>query len=265
MSGRQYRRVVVRTLAFLVLHQILGLVGGGQAVDAEDVKIAVLRHQLAVLPGRSSGLARDPWPIFLVTVSTLARRHHELIRRRWSPRAFADRPVDPATIRSLFEAARWAPSAGNGQPWSFIVADRFRDPAGFARMLDLLNPKNQDWARHAPLLIIGVTQRIRDEGKEARHAVYDLGMAVENLVLQAVDLGLVVHQMAGFDHERAREVYAIPPAHEAIVAIAVGYQGHHGGLPDDLQLREVAPRQRKPVSSFVYGGRFGESADLGGV
>lgn len=188
---------------------------------------------------------------------------HDVIRRRWSPRAFDDRPVDAATIRSLFEAARWAPSAGNGQPWSFILADRFRDPAGFATMLDLLNPSNQTWARQAPLLLIGVAQRIRDEGKEARHALYDLGMAAENLVLQAVDLGLAAHQMAGFDHARAREVYGIPATHEAIVAIAIGYQGHHSALPDDLQLREVAPRSRKPITEFVYGGRFGESADLG--
>jgi nitroreductase len=188
---------------------------------------------------------------------------HDLVRRRWSPRAFDDRAVVPDLVRSLFEAARWAPSAGNGQPWSFIVADRFRDPEGFARMLDLLNPSNQTWARHAPLLVIGVTQRIRDEGKEARHALYDLGMAAENLVLQAVDLDLVVHQMAGFDADRAREVYGIPAAHEALVALAIGYQGHHSNLPDDLQLREVGARQRKPLSAFVYGARFGESADLG--
>lgn len=187
---------------------------------------------------------------------------HDLVRRRWSPRAFADRPVEPRVLRSLFEAARWAPSAGNGQPWSFIVADRFRDPEGYARMLDLLNPKNQTWARHAPVLAIGVTQRLRDEGKEARHAVYDLGMAVENLVLQAVEHDVMAHQMAGFDAERAREAYAIPAAHEAIVAIALGYQGHHGVLPEDLQERERAERQRKPLASFVFSGRFGESADL---
>ena len=187
---------------------------------------------------------------------------HDLVRRRWSPRAFADRAVAPELTRSLFEAARWAPSAGNGQPWSFIVADRFRDAEGFARMLDLLNPSNQTWAQHASLLVIGVTQRIRDEGKEARHALYDLGLAAENLVLQAVDLGLVVHQMAGFNFEQAREVYAIPAGHEAIIAIAIGYQGHHGSLPEELQLREVVARQRKPLAAFVYGARFGESADL---
>lgn len=189
---------------------------------------------------------------------------HDLIQRRWSPRAFADRAVSPELQRSLFEAARWAPSAGNGQPWSFIVADRFRAPEDFAAMLDLLNPSNQNWARHASLLLIGVTQRIRDEGKEARHALYDLGMAAENLVLQCVELGLAAHQMAGFDFERARDVYAIPPSHEAIVAIAIGYQGIHSALPAELQLREMAERQRKPLSAFIYAGRFGESADLAG-
>lgn len=187
---------------------------------------------------------------------------HDLVERRWSPRAFADRPIEPAVLKQLFEAARWAPSAGNGQPWSFIVADRFRDADGFATMLGLLSPGNQPWARNAPLLVIGVAQRIRDEGKEARHALYDLGMAVENLILQAVDLDVLAHQMAGFDFERAREVYDIPANHEAIVAIALGYQGHHGTLPEDLQARELAERQRKPISSFVFSGRFGESADL---
>lgn len=185
---------------------------------------------------------------------------HYLIAQRWSPRAFADRPVSSSAQLSLFEAARWAPSAGNGQPWSFIVADRFRDPEGFATMLSLLNPRNETWARHAALLLIGVTQRIRDEGKEARHALYDLGMAAENLILQGVELGILAHQMAGFDYDRAREVYAIPSSHEAIVAIAMGYQGVHTALPAELQLREMAERERKPLSEFIFAGRFGESA-----
>lgn len=187
---------------------------------------------------------------------------HDLIRRRWSPRAFDDRPVPLAAQVSLFEAARWAPSAGNGQPWSFIVADRFRDPEGFATMLALLNPGNVTWAQHAPLLLIGVTQRIRDEGKEARHALYDLGMAAENLVLQGIELGIYAHQMAGFNYDKAREVYEIPASHEAIVAIALGYQGDHATLPDDLQARELAERQRKPLASLVHSGRFGQGAKL---
>lgn len=188
---------------------------------------------------------------------------HDLVRRRWSPRAFDDRPIESRVARSLFEAARWAPSAGNGQPWSFIVADRSRDPEGYARMLALLNPRNQTWAQKAPLLVIGVVQRLRDEGKEHRLALYDLGLAVENLVLQAVDLDLAAHQMAGFDYQRAREVYAIPAEHEAVVAIALGYQGDHEMLPGDLRERELVARQRKPLSSFIYSGRFGSSADLG--
>ena len=192
--------------------------------------------------------------------ATVSHPIHDLIQRRWSPRAFADRPIAPQAQLSLFEAARWAPSAGNGQPWSFIVADRFSDPEGFATMLELLNFKNQTWARHAALLLIGVTQRIRDEGKEARHALYDLGMAAENLILQGVELGISAHQMAGFDYDRAREVYAIPQSHEAIVAIAMGYQGVHTALPAELQLREMAERERKPLSAFIYSGRFGESA-----
>jgi nitroreductase len=183
---------------------------------------------------------------------------NEVIQRRWSPRAFSARLIAASLQGSLFEAARWAPSAGNGQPWSFIVADKATDPEGFAVALGTLAEGNQIWAQHAPLLVFGVTQRIRDNGKEHGLALYDLGMAVQNLVLQATDLGLVVHQMAGFDANKAREVFAVPTEHSVAVAIAIGYQDHHADLPEPLQERELAPRQRKPLESFVFGTRFGE-------
>ena len=128
---------------------------------------------------------------------------HDLIRRRWSPRAFAARPVEAEKLASLFEAARWAPSSFNGQPWHYIVATK-DDEAAFARLLNCLRPQNIRWAQHTPVLIIAVAQlSMSPERGPNRHAFHDVGLANENLVLQAVALGLVAHQMAGFFPDRA--------------------------------------------------------------
>ena len=182
-----------------------------------------------------------------------------LLRQRWSSRAFATTPVAPEVLGSLFEAARWAPSAGNGQPWSFVVADQSRDPEGYARALATLNESNQVWVRHAPILAFAITRRIRADGKEHARAQYDLGLAVESLVVQATDLGLIVRQMAGFDAVAAREQFAIPTGHDPVAAIAIGYPGPPDNLSSELREREAAPRERKPLSSFVFGGQFGET------
>ena len=184
---------------------------------------------------------------------------NELLRRRWSSRAYADTPVDDATLGSLFEAARWAPSAGNGQPWSFVVAVRDRDPEGYDRALAVLNESNRIWVQHAPVLLFAVTRRIREDGREHGRAQYDLGLAVESLVVQATDLGLIVRQMAGFDAVAARETFAIPAGYEPVAAIALGYPGEGAKLSDELRERESAPRERKPLESFVFGARFGET------
>ena len=198
-------------------------------------------------------------PTLIAKDAETAHPISETIRRRWSPRAFSPRPVPAELLGSLFEAARWAPSAGNGQPWSFIVAERATDPEGFGRALATLAEGNQTWAQHAPLLVFGVAQRVRDNGKEHALALYDLGMAVQNLVLQATESGLAAHQMAGFDAARARESFAVPEGHQVAVAIAVGYQDHHDQLPEQLRERELTPRQRKPLETFVFGTRFGEA------
>jgi len=182
-----------------------------------------------------------------------------LLRRRWSSRAFADAPVLAEVLGSLFEAARWSPSAGNGQPWSFIVADKARDPEGFVRALATLNESNQGWVQRAPILVFAVTRRIRPDGKEHGRAQYDLGLAVKSLVLQAIDLGLNVRQMAGFNADAARELFAIPEGHDPIVAIAIGYPGATSDLAASLQESEGKPRERKPLESFVFGSQFGRT------
>ena len=187
---------------------------------------------------------------------------HDLLRRRWSPRAFSDRRVDPAIMRSLLEAARWAPSSYNEQPWSFIVATR-DDPVEFGRLLSCLVEGNIQWAQHAPVLMVSVARlSFEDDGKPNRHAFHDVGLAVANLIVQATALGLVVHQMAGIFPDKIRELYGIPEGYEAVAGIALGYPGDPQSLPEGLRKRELAPRERKPVTEFVFSGRWGQTSPL---
>jgi len=187
---------------------------------------------------------------------------HELLRERWSPRAFADRMVEPEELRSLLEAARWAPSSFNEQPWSFIVATK-QHPGEYERLLSCLVEGNVRWAQHAPVLMLSVAKLAFERNqKPNRHAFHDVGLAVENLVIQGMALGLFVHQMAGFHADMAREVYRIPEGHEPVAAMAIGYLDDPGRLPDDLREREVAPRFRKPLESFVFSGQWGQLSPL---
>src|SRR6185295_741324 len=134
---------------------------------------------------------------------------------RWSPYAFDDRPVPDADLRSLFEAARWAPSSYNEQPWSYIVATK-SEPEEYARLLSCLVEGNQAWAKAAPVLALGVvTLRFVRNDKPNRAAVHDLGLAAGNLCVEATARGLFVHQMIGIVPDRARELYAIPETAEA--------------------------------------------------
>ena len=187
---------------------------------------------------------------------------HELLRRRWSPRAFSDRRVDPAIMRSLLEAARWAPSSYNEQPWSFIVATK-DDPVEFGRLLSCLVEGNIQWAQHAPVLMVSVARlSFEDDGKPNRHAFHDVGLAVANLIVQATALGLVVHQMAGILPDRVRQLYGVPEQYEPVAGIALGYPGDPQSLPEGLRKRELAPRERKPLTEFVFSGRWGRTSPL---
>lgn len=187
---------------------------------------------------------------------------HELIRRRWSPRAFADRPVEAETLRLLLEAAQWAPSSYNEQPWAFLVATR-EDPQEFERLLGCLVPFNQGWAKNAPVLMLSVARlAFERNGKPNRHAYHDVGQAAAQLTFQATALGLFVHQMAGIDAEVARETYCIPEGWDPVAAIALGYPGEPESLPDDLRSKETAERRRKPLEDFVFSGAWGESKAL---
>jgi nitroreductase len=187
---------------------------------------------------------------------------HELLKRRWSPRAFSNRIVEPDTLRSLLEAARWAPSSYNEQPWSFIVATK-QDPAEFARLLSCLVEGNIQWAQHAPVLMVSVARlSFEEDGKPNRHAFHDVGQAAANLTVQATALGLFVHQMAGILPDKVRALYGVPEQYEPVAAIALGYPGDPQSLPERLRNRELAPRERKPLTEFVFTGRWGQPSPI---
>jgi len=192
-----------------------------------------------------------------------AQHHiHDLLRQRWSPRAFSEKPVNPDILRSLFEAARWAPSSNNEQPWAFLVATK-DDPQNFAKMLSTLVEFNQTWAKHVPVLAIAVSElAFARTGKPNRNAFYDTGAAVADLSLEATSRGLFVHQMAGFDPHKAIELFEIPSGWEPIAAFVIGYPGDPESLPDTLRQREIAPRERKPIGSFVMTDTWGKAASF---
>jgi nitroreductase len=181
---------------------------------------------------------------------------HELIQRRWSPVSFAAPGVPADAVGSLLEAARWAPSSFNEQPWSFFVARR-EEPAAFERLLETLVPANQAWARHAPLLLLSVAKTTFERnGKPNRHAWHDVGLASAQLTLQAEALGLRVHWMAGFDAAKARELLAIPEGHEPVAAAALGWPSAEHRTPEHAA-RDERPRTRRPLASLAHGALWG--------
>jgi nitroreductase len=185
---------------------------------------------------------------------------HELLRNRWSPRAYADTLVPPEVLHNLFEAARWAPSSYNDQPWAYIVATK-DDPESFAKVLSTLVEFNAGWAKQAPVLALSVArQKMLNDNSVNRHAFHDVGSASAQLTFEANSRGLLVHQMAGFSPDKARQVFGIPPGWDAVAAMTIGYPGDPQSLPEGLRERESAPRTRKPLSEFVMTGGWGHTA-----
>ena len=186
----------------------------------------------------------------------------KVLAERWSPYGFADKPVAAADLLSLFEAARWAASSYNEQPWSYIVA--FQDNSQeFGRLLSCLVEPNQAWAKTAPVLVLGVVSlRFAKNNKDNRAAVHDLGLASANLSIEATSRGLSVHQMIGILPDNARAVYQLPEHFEAWTALAIGYQADPALMPDELKERDLAPRQRKPLKDFVFANQWGKTSPL---
>lgn len=175
-----------------------------------------------------------------------------MFRDRWSPRAFSDEPVNPSQLRTLFEAARWAPSSGNEQPWLFVYGSREEDRA---RLLGGLMPMNQSWAARAPVLVYLFARRTRRDGKPYPHASFDAGAAWMSFALQAHLEGLAAHAMGGIEVEKVYQVTGVDPEeYQALVGIAVGHPGEASTLPAPLAEREV-PSPRRPQDEFAFEGR----------
>ncbi len=186
----------------------------------------------------------------------------ELIARRWSPYALADQPVSDDDLRSLFEAARWAASSYNEQPWSYILATK-ANPVEFERLLSCLVEGNQPWAKAAPVLAIGCTSlRFARNNTPNAAAVHDLGLASASLTLEATARGLFVHQMIGILPDRVRELYQVPEGVQPLTGLAIGYVADPNVLPEAYRQRDLAPRQRKPLAEFVFGGQWGTASNL---
>ena len=187
---------------------------------------------------------------------------HELIARRFSPYAFANRPVSDDDLRSLFEAARWSASSYNEQPWRYIVATK-NMPEEFERLLSCLVEANQLWAKAAHVLAIGCTSLLFSRnGQPNAAAVHDLGLASGSLAFEATARGLCVHQMIGILPEKARQLYGIPEGVQPMTGLAIGYGGDPNNLPETLKQRDLALRTRKTLHEFIFGGQWGTASSL---
>lgn len=186
----------------------------------------------------------------------------DVIKRRWSPRAFGDKLIEPTKVRQLFEAARWSASSYNEQPWRFIVASRDNE-AEFSKALACLVEQNQAWAKRAPLLILAFAKKTFSKNKKPNRVhVHDLGAAMANLSLQATAMGMFVHQMAGVDLDKMASTYKVPDDFEPVTAAAVGYGGDPATLPEDFRESELAERSRRPLEDVVFAGKWNSPAPL---
>lgn len=178
---------------------------------------------------------------------------NDIFVNRWSPRAMSGEEIDDTTLMSLFEAARWAPSSNNNQPWRFIYARR--GTPRWKVFFNLLAESNQIWAKDAAVLIVVISKTTFDSGKPARTHSYDAGAAWVSLALQGSLLNLVVHGMQGFDYDRAKQELQVPDDYQVEAMIAIGHHGKKEDLPDYLQEREF-PSPRKRVSEIAMEGMF---------
>lgn len=187
---------------------------------------------------------------------------HDLLSKRWSPYTFSEKAVSDDDLRSLFEAARWAASSYNEQPWRYILATK-ANQASFDRILSCLVEGNQAWAAAAPVLALGCASLLFSRhNKPNAAAVHDLGLASANLSLEATARGLVVHQMIGILPDRARDLYRIPDDVQPLTALAIGYAANPDSLLEKYRERDLAPRSRKVLAEFVFGDGWGVASGL---
>lgn len=181
----------------------------------------------------------------------------DVIARRWSPRGYdASRPVSRENLMSILEAGRWAPSSSNEQPWRYLVFDQ-SDPESLAKAHDCLSSGNA-WAKAAPVLMLSVAKlTYTRNGKPNRHAGHDTGAASISMALQATALGLWLHQMGGYDPEKARAYFGIPDDFDPMAMMALGYMLPETEIPPEILLRDQAPRVRNPVAAMAFRGQWG--------
>lgn len=182
------------------------------------------------------------------------------IAARWSPRSFLPDAVPEAALRQVLEAARWASSAYNEQPWQYLVTRKENEPEAHAKLLACLVPFNQGWANTAPVLMLACARvNFAEKGNPNRWAEYDTGQATSAMAIEAASLGLQIHQMAGFDAAAARAAFAIPEDVTPMAALVLGKPGPASALPEALAQRETAPRARKPAAEMFFAGAWGQA------
>ena len=189
---------------------------------------------------------------------------HDLLKRRWSPRAFdPNRPVTREQLKVLLEAGRWAPSCNGDEPWRYLIWDKGRDPQGWQKAYDCLSENNRKWVKNVPLLMLSCAgSAFEATGKPNRWTQHDTGAASVSMALQAVAMGLAVHQMGGWDADKARAAFSIPPEYTPMAMIAVGYQASPDILDEETKAKELRPRGRKPVAERFYEGGWGKGIAL---
>ena len=214
-------------------------------------------HSLILVYSRS--LTMDtPSAVQNRKTATLDHEILDLLAERWSPRAFADRPVEPEKIRRMLEAARWTMSSYNEQPWRYVVASRHEDPDAYERLLGVLNEGNQSWAKNAPVLMMSFYKTtFSANGNDNRCAPHDLGAASAALTFQATAMDLYVHQMAGIRKDAVRETYDLPAGVEPMAGLAVGYLGDPQMLDEGKRKAEQSPRSRRSIEDFAFGEEWG--------
>ena len=177
------------------------------------------------------------------------------LKARWSPRVFDKKTIPQNELNRLFEAARWAPSSYNRQPWRFIYAKKGSE--AYEKMIACMGDFNQKWAINAPVLMYTAYKEKTDEGDANFHALHDLGLCIGNLSIQAESMNIALHQMAGIDWKKAQKVFSVPDGYHVTTAIALGYYGGDiNALSENLQEQETAERERLPQSKFAFEGSW---------
>jgi nitroreductase len=185
----------------------------------------------------------------------------QLTQRR-SPRAYTNQPVSADILQQLFTAAGSAASCFGEQPWRFIVGSQATSPEAYQKILGALAEFNQTWVKKAPVLVLSLAKTtFSHDGNPNTWGRHDVGQAVATLAIQAAELGVQIHQMAGFSADAARAAFEVPADYEVVSVFTIGYPGEVEALPEALQQRELAPRVRKPLAEFMFEGGWPKLAD----